>query len=175
MFSNGHVETYIKPALFKEGKDAINTWKKSSKTRGLPYITVGDEQLYLCFGCKKVGKNHQNTLSSDHLRSCAHADKHLAILKGLLEVKDEPTESCPESISSEEVAALKKEVERLKSKLKEAEKDNDKLLETNEEQEEFISKHMGIGMYDFQEKHRDAIQEGTLKTYEELLEATLPG
>ena len=171
MMSYAHIEQFLKPALLREGKDAIASFKKSSKTRGLPYITVNGDMLFFCLGCKKAGKNNQNTLTSDHLRTCPQADKHLETLNALLEIKEEVKQQpIEQNASSEEFLAMKKELEKERKKRIEAENDRDALLETNEELEEAYKKAVGMGRFDFEDKYKDAIEEGNTKTLVAFLE-----
>ena len=93
-----------------------------SKDHSLPFVIPNPKfptrVIKLCFGCKRAyyGKGY----SKKH--KCDHLTKSLECLKAI--VSDTPTSPVA---PSEDLSKMQKEIDKLKKKLSDSEKDNDKL------------------------------------------------
>ena len=103
-------------------------------------------------------------MPSTHLSDCPHAEAHLSTLKGMLEEVEEAPE-----VSSVEVDALKKQIERLKKELAAAERELERNVEHEDEIADFHKKVLGMGYYDFVDKYKDALEDGSLISYEDMV------
>ena len=158
-FSVQHLEQFVKPAILKE-KGSHALWRKGTKKSALPMLFVGDKAIYCCFGCKKA----QEYMPSTHLSECPHAETHLSTLKGMLEGVEEAPE-----VSTAEVDALKKQIERLKKDLAMAEETIEKCVAFEDEVGEFHKKVLGMGYYDFIDKYKDPLEDDSIVSYEDIV------
>jgi hypothetical protein len=157
-YSVKHVEQFVKPAILKE-KGSHALWRKGTKKSALPMLFIDDKAIYCCFGCKKA----QEFMPSTHLSECPHAEAHLSTLKGMLEGVEEAPEA------SAEVDALKKQIERLKKDLAMAEETIEKCVTFEDEVGDFHKRVLGMGYYDFTDKYKDSLEDGSLISYEDMV------
>jgi len=153
MFSRIHIEQHVSPALKKE-KHSHKSWRASTTKSSCPRIFYGPEQkgLFFCFGCKKASE----FIASDHLRECPHATLHIDTLKKLL---GDPTEE--EEDAAVDVAALKKQLEALKKKIKVVELENEQLEEQRDDAQKFVADYFKMDYDDiYEDMQRDLIEEG---------------
>jgi hypothetical protein len=148
IFSRQHLDQHVIPHLQKE-KGSHRMWRNSSRDSSCPQLFIGNRMLYLCFGCKKC----KSYLPSDHLSSdCSAPEEHLTTLKKMLDV-------VPVQEESGDVSALKKEIEALKKRLKEADRLYDLEAELRQEADDFSEKIFGKSYADMNEEEREDILE----------------
>jgi hypothetical protein len=118
---------------------------------------------YICFGCRKV----KTYMPGHHLSECQHADKHCSELKRIIGDTKGDAEA-----GNDDVMALKKEIERLKRRLKESDGYYESQCELTEDVEAFVEKIFGRKYHDMGEEARESVllaaNEGRLERVEEV-------